>query len=185
MEHDSIPGLEPQKVARLVGIALNGERGEGTNTDAAIRELLQACLADTPWVEQSRERAWPKAIGRLLAPHRPEAKRSVAEILLDPRSTLSAAKAIRRYAKEKAARTDDEAEHTVMTTIYFAAIANRLVFHGQRITTYSYESLRSSFGKLRGKSWMPAELGELFEKAEEVCRNKAQDGPRPKAAGQV
>jgi len=180
MEHDSIPGLEPQKVARLVGIALSSERGEGTNTDAAIRELLQACLADTPWAEQSRERAWPRAIGRLLGPHRPEAKRSVAEILLDPHAALSTVKDVRRYAKEKAARTDDEAEHTVMTTIYFAAIANRLVFHGQRITTYSYESLRSSFGKLHGKSWLPADLAGLFEKAEKACRNKAQNSRLPR-----
>jgi hypothetical protein len=97
----------------------------------------------------------------------------VADLLLDPHATLSVIKDIRRHAKEQAARTNDETEHAIMTTIYFAAIANRLAFHGQRITTYSYESLRSSFGKLRSKAWMPADLVGLFEKAEEACHNKA------------
>ena len=177
MEHDSIQGLEPEKVARLVGLTLNHEPREEGNTDAATKELLESYLAGTPWVEDRKEKAWPRAIERLLGPRRPRGRRSVADILLDPHSTLRAIRGVRRYAKEKAARTNDEPEHTVMTTIYFAAIANRLVFHGQRITTYSYKSLVSSFGKLRCKAWMPAELGELFEKAEKVSGNKAQDTP--------
>jgi hypothetical protein len=86
-------------------------------------------------------------------------------------------KGLRRNAKEKAARTDDEAEHAAMTTIYFAAIANWLVFHGRRITSYSYESLEPSFGELRGKPWMPTELAGLFERAQQACRNKLQEGP--------
>jgi len=176
MEHDSISGLEAKKLARLVGITLSDGHGERRDKDAAIKELLQDYLADTLRVDDRKRKGLPLVIERLLGPRRPEACRSLRSVLLDSGSTLGAIKNIRRYAKDKAARTDDEAEHTVMTTIYFAAIANRLAFHGQRITTYSYESLVSSFGKLRSKSWMSPELAELFEKAEEVCRSKVQDG---------
>ncbi len=174
MEHDSIPGLEPEKVARLVGISLNHEQGERRDAEAVIEECLQTCLANTWWAEDRKEGAWSRALGRLLGPRRPDTRQSVGQLLLDARAALGDIKHIRRHAKEKATRTDDEAEHAVMTTIYFAAIANGLVFHGQRITTYSYESLRSSFSKLRSKAWMPADFVGLFEKAEQVCRNKAQ-----------
>jgi len=176
MEDDSISDLEPEKVARLVGLTLNDGHGERPDTDAAIRELLQDRLADALEIDHRKRKGLPQVIGRLLGPHRPEAHRSLRSVLLDPASTLTAIRNIRRYAKDRAARTDDEAEHTVMTTIYFAAIANRLAFHGQRITTYSYESLVSSLGKLRGKSWMSPELRELFGKAETVCREKTRGG---------
>ena len=176
MEHDSISGLEAKKLARLVGLTLSDGHGETRDKNATTKELLQDHLADTLRVDDNRRRGLPEAIGRLLGPRRLGACRSLKSVLLDSGSTVGAIKNIRRYAKDKAARTDDEAEHTVMTTIYFAAIANRLAFHSQRITTYSYESLVSSFGKLRGKSWMSPELAELFEKAEKVCRSKAQDG---------
>jgi len=178
MDNDSIPGLEPEKVARLVGLTLSHKQGERRDTDAAIKELLQDRLADTLEVDDGKRQGLPQAIGRLLRPHRLVTQQSLGSVLLDPGSTLGAIRNIRRYAKDGAARTDDEAEYTVMTTIYFAAIANRLAFHGQRITTYSYESLVSSLGKLRGKSWMSPELGELFEEAERVCRAKAEN-PRP------
>jgi len=175
MDNDSIPGLEPEKVARLVGLTLSHKQGERRDKDAAIKKLLQDRLADTLEVDDGKRQGLPQAIGRLLRPRRLVTQQSLGSVLLDPGSTLGAIRKIRRYAKDGAARTDDEAEYTVMTTIYFAAIANRLAFHGQRITTYSYESLVSSFGKLGAKVWMPAELGALFERAEKLCREKAQD----------
>lgn len=180
MEHDSIPGLEPEKLARLVGITLDKRQGEKRDAQAAISDLLETCLAETWPVADRKEKMWPKALGRLLGPRGADARRAVRDILLDPRSALGTVKDIRGYAKTRAARADDEEEHAVMTTIYFAAIANRLVFHGQRITTYSYESLCSSFARLQRKSWMPADLVGLFEKAQEACRNKIQDDRLPR-----
>jgi len=82
---------------------------------------------------------------------------------------LAVVRAIRRYAKERAARRCSEAEHAAMTTIYFAAIANALAFHDVKVTTYSYESLRSSFAKLQAKHWMPEDLADLFDKATQRC----------------
>jgi hypothetical protein len=172
MKHDSIPGLEPEQVAQLIGLTLRNDQGEGQGKDGAIQELLQDRLAETVAFDDSKRKGLPLAIGRLLKPRRLETQRSLRSILLDPGAALNTIKKIRAYAKEKAARTDDEAEHVVMTTIYFAAIANRLAFHGQRITTYSYDSLASSLRKLRSKSWMPPDLSELFEKAEQACRSR-------------
>ncbi len=172
MKHDSIPGLDPEKVARLVGVGLDQGQGERCDPEEAIKDRLEACLAETGWADDGRERGWPGVLGRLLGPRRPHAQQSVGEVLQDPQATLTAVKNIRRYAKQKAARIDDEVEHAVMTTMYFAAIASALVFHEQRITTYSYGSLRSSFDKLRRKPWMSTSLAELFDKAEQMCRDR-------------
>lgn len=178
MKSESISGLEPQKIAHLVGLTLNDVQNEAGDGSATIGALLQVCLEDTGYSEDEKERAWPKAIGRWLRPRRVGARRSVGEFLLDSRSALRTIKEIRRCAKDKAARTDDDAERTVMTTIYFGAIANRLAFHGQRLTTYSYRDLRASFDKLCAKPWMPAELVELFGKAGEVCQEKMRNSRR-------
>jgi len=178
MKNESISGLEPRKIAHLVGLTLNDVQNEMGDDSATIGELLQIRLEEAGYSADEKAGAWPKAIERWLRPRRAGARRSVGEFLLDSRSPLRTIKEIRRGAKDRAARTDDDAERTVMTTIYFAAIANRLVFHGQRLTTYSHKDLCSSFEKLRAQPWMPAALVELFAKAEQACQEKMLDRRR-------
>ena len=81
MEENSIPGLDPERIARLVGVALNPE-GDEKPDDDAIGERLQARLEETPWTQDRRHRRWPKAIGRLLGARRSQARVSVADLLL-------------------------------------------------------------------------------------------------------
>ncbi|MBN1359883.1 MAG: hypothetical protein JW993_04795 [Sedimentisphaerales bacterium] len=182
MEHESIRGLEPEKVARLVGVTLARNQGERRDSEEAIKDLLEICLTQTCWAQDGRQGGRLGVLGRLLRPRRSEAKRTLREVLLDRRSGLNMVSDVRRHAKQQTTRTDDEVKHAVMTTIYFAAIASALVFHGRRISTYSPESLRCSFAKLCRKTWMPAELVELFEKADEACRGEVRGSDPPRKA---
>jgi len=182
MENDSFSSLGPKKAARLIAITLERESGEKENSHTAIQELLCTRLAETWSMGGRAKEAWLRALPQWLRLRRSDAERSVRDHLLDRGAPRNAIGSIRRRAKERAARADDENEYAVMTTIYFAAIASRIVFRGQRITTYSYESLQSSFGKLRRKPWMPSDLSELFQKAEEVCRSRAEGSQRSSTA---
>ena len=121
-----------------------------------------------------KQPVWSRLLRPLVRKHGPDPRPTVEGLLLDPRTTVGTVRAIRDDAKERAAADDSGPDHIVMTTIYFAATASALVFHGVKTTTYSYESLANSFERLTRKAWMPADLVDLFRRAIEVCQRKAR-----------
>ena len=58
--------------------------------------------------------------------------------------------------------------------LYYAVIANALVFHGQRISRHSFRKLRQAYAELIAKPWVPSELRTLFQKAEDACRQREE-----------
>ena len=171
--------VRPQSVARLLGIALDPKHADQGRPDEGMAELLQARLA-APWLpDHARQRAWPKLVRQWLRKNGSDEQKAIGEILLDSRAQLSTIKEIRNRAKIQVARENSEPEQAVMTTLYFAAIANALVYRGAKITTYSYASLESSFEKLIRKVWMPADFVELFRRAATGCRDdRSQTGSK-------
>jgi len=169
-------GVRPQNVARLLGVTLDLTETDEPNSDPMMAELLRARLAGLWLPDRGRQGAWSKLVQQWLGRHNSDGQRTLGSILLDSRAQLSTIKEIRDRAKTQAARENSEPEQAVMTTIYFAAIANALAYRGAKITTYSYESLESSFEKLIRKVWMPADFVGLFRRAAGICR---EDRARP------
>jgi len=167
MNKESTSGLNPVKLARLFGITLHSEGSKDReNSIENMAELIQAHLAGALPLDTAIIDELPVLIGRLQRDLSHHAGRTLGDVLTDSESDLEIIKKVRRYAKRMAARN----RHAVAITIYFAAIANALVFHQVKITTHSYESLETSFGNLVNKPWMPARLVRVFAKARKVCR---------------
>jgi len=168
MKKDTTLGLGPDKVARMLGISfdpdLDTEKGNPTKVAA---QLLDAHLAGTLPLDTSAIDELPVLLGKLGGATTP----SLGQILTDANAPLDTIRKIRRYGKTIATRQSSEARQAVATTIYFAAIANALVFHDRKLTTYSYASLETSFGDLIDKPWMTADLVRLFKQAHTVCGN--------------
>jgi hypothetical protein len=171
MNKDSILGLDPKRIVRLFGITFDSDHQDHGSSDESTAELLQACLAVTVSADTASLGGWSGILKRLRGESGPDPGQKLGDVLTDPRSNLDVIRQIRRYAKQRASREDSEPERAVATTIYFAAIANALLFHGAKITTYPYESLEASFNKLIAKHWMPTKLAEFFAKAREACRS--------------
>jgi hypothetical protein len=165
-------GVRPRSVARLLAVTLDPKCSDEGDSDETVAELLQARLAGAWLADSGKERAWSKLVRQVLRRSGSNGQRTLGGILLDPQAQLGTIKQIRDRAKARAASEDSEARQAVMTTIYFAAIANALAYRGARITTYSYGSLESSFEKLIRKSWMPAEFVELFRRARKACQKE-------------
>lgn len=163
--------IGPRSVAKLLAVTLDTKH-DGEDPDRAIAELLDTCLASVWRPEEGRHGAWSKLVKQLLRKNDPGGQRTIGGLLLDSQAPLATIKLIRDRAKTRAARESGEAEHAVMTMIYFAAIAHALVYHRVKITTYSRESLASSFEKLIGKTWIPADFVALFRRAATMCREK-------------
>lgn len=173
MNKDSTSGLSPERLARLLGIALDSDSEGGRDISAqTTAELLNARLdgmlpLDTTVVEEL-----PAILGRLRKDLVPYGGKTLGTVLTDPKSNLAAIKKIREYAKKMASRKTSGAERAVAVAIYYAAIACALLFHNAKITTHPYELLEASFNKLIGKPWMSPELAQLFAKASKLCRKK-------------
>ena len=169
MNRDSTLGLDPQKLARLVGITLDSEGDvERDNPGQSTSELIHTCLAETLLFDTAMIDDLPVVIGHTEKDHTFHAGKRLGELLIDPKSDLEMIREVRRYAKKAASLKKSQIRHAVAITVYFAAIANALIFHHLKITTVSYESLKDSFDNLADKPWMPPDLVELFRKAREV-----------------
>jgi len=173
MRKDSTLGLNPESLARLLGIALYSDPDEGKDksTDTTA-QLLKARLAGTLPLDTTVVEELPAILGQLRKDLMPLGGRTLGEALIDPKSDLGVIKKIRRYAKKMASRKRSEADRAVAVAIYYAAIANALVFHDVKVTTHSYESLEASFAKLINKPWISAELNILFVRALKLCQKK-------------
>ena len=169
MRDGTTMGLDPQTVACLLGIAFDPD----VNTDApgsaeVVAQLLDACLATPAGTAAMADvHSAPSAVEE--PSHGPA---SLGEILTGSQSCLETLRMIRQHAKREASKESSEVKQAAATTIYFATIANALVFHDRKLTTHSDDSLERSFDDLVQKPWMPKDLAELFSRAREICRKR-------------
>jgi len=173
MDADAVRKLPPKGSAQLLGLAVGAGESLCRQDDETMGELLRSRL-DRTWQDLplGAMAGSASAVVQLLdgSDSGPQQRR-LREVLTDPGSDLVVLRAIRKWAKQQAQHTDPTAEHVVALTIYFAAIANALVYHRARITTASYEALERSFGQLLEKHWMPGFLAQLFGRARQACKS--------------
>jgi len=170
---ESTFGITLKGLTDLLGVGVGIDPPQDTaSEDRAAGELLGARLAGTLPLDTAVVNALPAIIGKLQAELMPLAGRPLGEALLDDKTELSAIKRIKDYGKKLAAGRDSKANHSSATAIYFSAIASALLFHGQRITSYSYEHLRESFNELIEETWIPPKLARHLSKARRLCAKK-------------
>jgi len=164
-------GLTPKKLARLLKIGSEDSRS-GTDAEQQKARLLQDWLAATLPVDAVFVESLPRVLRRLYQELKPLGSKPFGSLLHDPEADMSVITKIKDCSKKLVASAKSEAEHDAATVIYYAAIASALVFHDQRITSFSYANLMSSFGALQEHSWLTAELVELYREACKLCQKK-------------
>ena len=68
----------------------------------------------------------------------------LGELIQDPNTDISLVTRIKEYAKQAGTSTSSEIEKGVFLVIYYAAIANALIFHNKKITQHTDEDRRGS-----------------------------------------
>ena len=165
-------GSEPEQLARLLSLGLEGEDQDEGASQQAKADLLRARLAGILPPETAAADELQAIVGRIRKELLPLGGKSLAEALLDPESGLAVFQKIKDYAKTLSARKTSEVEHSVAVAIYFAAIAGALLRHDKRITSRSYPALVEAFDTLIEKRWMTPELARCFAEARRYCRKK-------------
>ena len=167
MKDSTTMGLDPSTVASLLGIAFDPDvNTEDASSADVVAQLLDACLAAPAGTAAMADLPPARGAGEASA----QVPASLGEILTGSQSRLETLRLIRERAKQEASRESSEVRQATATTIYFASIANALVFRDRKLTTHSDESLERSFDDLARKPWMPKDLAELFSRAREICR---------------
>jgi len=141
----------------------------------AADELLRVRLAEILPVEKIVVASVPEILGRLRRELLPLRDKPLSEVLLNPTTDLTVLKTIKAYAKKSVAQSGSSQEYNAGVAIYFAAIANSLVGHGEKISAHSYDVLESSFAELAARPWMPPGFTTLFGKARSLCRSKHRE----------
>ena len=167
-------GLSPEKLAKVFKIGSSkGQTADRVNKERSKSELLNDWLSAPLPLDQAVAESLPMLFGRMYQELRPFAGESIGDMLLKPKATISMVQRVKDYSKKLVTSAKSEAEHDVAATVYYVAIASALVFHGKRITRFSYEDLKDSFTTLSKNSWLTAEVAHLLQKACELCQRKA------------
>lgn len=98
----------------------------------------------------------------------------LGDLLQSPKTKIAQIRRIKDFAKELGTSTKDDVEHEVALAIYFAAIANALVYHNAKISQYSHAELKQSFVTLSDHDWIPPNFIQLFKEAQQYCNTKAR-----------
>jgi len=166
-------GLGRQELARLwqVGADTPDDRG-GPSEEHKRAELLRDRLAE-PWPPDSAAaRPLPEPLAIVLEQFKPLAGCCVGDLLFDPDADPSVIWQIKDSYKERARSGSATLERDAATVIYYAAIANALLFHeallrDDKITTFSNKELHEHFSRLLSIPWLTPDLVSLFKTARE------------------
>ena len=170
-KESSILGLDGSKLADLLKVGSEGARApEDKNHEKVdllndiLNATVPACLADEQR-PSGKSGAWKRTV-EVLSGDR------VGKLLQNPETEIALIRMIKEHGRRVSSPVRSEAEHQAGNTVYFAAIAHALVFHGIRITKLSNADLQKSFDSLTRQDWIPRWLIGLFERAAEICQGK-------------
>ncbi len=167
-------GRAPERLARLLRIAVEADHEGQPTSKEAKAALLHARLAGTLPLDKSVVEALPAIVGHLCEELLPLRGEALGKVLLDRSTELDVLEIIKAYAKQLAKSNENEVDHAVSVAIYFAAIASALLYHDRKITSYSYPVLADALGKLIDEAWMAPELARHLAKARKCCEKEAR-----------
>ena len=166
-------GLSSKKLVNLLEIAKETGQPKGqVDQQRKKTELLHDYLTHTLAVYKYAGEELPAKQNKLRNTMNILSGEPIGKLLQSSETEIGLIRMIKDYSSKLSKRAKSKTEHQVANTIYYAAIAHALLFHGRRITRYTYENLEKSFSKLAKEKWIPNNIGNLFVKAAKVCQEK-------------
>ena len=166
-------GLSLDQLADLLAVGID-EPGfvDKISDDTAIAAALHNWLVRSLPQDASLLDSLLVIMGRLGCGMNALVGKSVGKILLDPQTDIGILQAIKTYGKKLSYTVDSPAENAIAITLYYAALANALVHHDEKISQQTYDTLGQAFDVLIEKKWMTPELTEMFSQARRICQEK-------------
>jgi hypothetical protein len=160
--------LSTEQKTELLHIGLEAAAGGKQDKTDLLYDLLSNPLP----LDASAVNMLPAPLRGLSRKVRSVAGAPIVELLTSPKTDISTIEAVKEYAKKSGKSAESEALKEVLLSVYYAAIASGLVFHGRKITEHSHEHLIRAFGLLTDKDWMREGLTDLVARAQKHCDNE-------------
>lgn len=169
-------GLKPEKLISLLKLGSDSSEDRHTpNQKQQKADYLQSRLEGHLPFESSVKKALPKVLTEFHDTLAATACEPIGKCLLNPQTELDLIKKIKHYSKTLSKSSASDVEHCAANAMYYASVGSALVFHGQKITAFTWEELDRSFGLLTKEKWISKDIIELFRKARQYCKNKIRN----------
>ena len=159
-------GLQPQKIALFLTI---GAQNPSENQKAELLKcrLSKVILQDSTLVNNMTEITAQlfDIMGSVMGD-------SVQEVLLDKHADLELLRKIKKEGKQMIRSAKTPNQRDVGWVIYYGAISNPVAFDRPGISKMPEDELMKATYSLGKKTWIPAEMRELFQLACSRCLQK-------------
>ena len=146
------------------------DKAEEKNRASVLLDVLESKLPVNPALLESL----PPVLQALSEELKSVSGLPLGDLLQGSRTKIAVIRRIKDFAKELGNSAKDKIERDVALAVYFAAIADALIFHDARISQYSYEQLAQSFETLSEHDWITPSLEILYREAHKYCTRKCE-----------
>lgn len=169
-------GLSLDKISRLLRLTLGDrstqdEKPGDQDPGAVLRQFLSRELPLDPVTPDSLPAVLKRPCHELAV----MAGKTIGDLLFDPTTDTLVLRALKDYCKALPKHFGTETWQAVATAVYYASIANGLLFHRIKITELSSQRLGEGFEKLQEKPWVTDELKDLFRRAQAACQERESE----------
>ena len=172
-KESSTYGLEPDKLRALLDVCSDTDQvKDQSDPEQEKSELLQDRLTESLPIEHAQKSLSKTAARHLCGVAGVIVGEPIRDLLSDMGTDIALINRIKNYGKKVSEHANSLAAHDTANAIYYAAIAHALVFHGRKISKFSYKDLEHAFEVFSKKNWIPANLVNLFQKAGQCCCRK-------------
>lgn len=164
--------LTSEHKTRLLSLGLSpAEDLEDVDEDERRTDILYDMLAGTLPVSPLTKDALPPLLRGQSESLSSVAGQPIGELVQNPHTDISAIRRIKDFAKESGTAATSKVESDAFLVLYYAAIANALLFHDVKISRHSWTDLAQYFHSLTETTWVLPELKGFFLKAHTYCQD--------------
>jgi len=165
--------LNIEQSTRLLRLGLHPGDETGDQTiDKRKTDLLLDVLASKLPTDPALIETLPTVLKSLSEELQSVSGKSLGLLLQSSETKIALIRRIKDFAKELGASSKDDIEREVALALYYASIANALVYHNVKISQHDYVKLAQSFETLSENNWIPPNFYKLFNKAQQSCNKK-------------
>jgi len=173
-KHPTTFGLDPQKLGKLLALSQrDSKEQEDVDIDQQKGQIIRDYLSDIQPLTSEVIETLPTLVQQMYKKMPRLEGQSIESLLLSTNTQLNDLELVKNFAKQQVNSAQDEIEYEVTSVVYYAAISAALVYHQQKITSFSYEKLKDLLLTLVGKKWIPTELIHILEQAHKMCKKQA------------
>ena len=94
--------------------------------------------------------------------------KTLRSLLFAPSTEVDTIIILKDYAKKLSRQDTTDSDYAVAIALYYAAIANAIVYHDKKITSHSNHYLLKFYSQMLEKRWLSEDVRTLYTKAKTV-----------------